>query len=67
MSASGIDYSDAILELEWEIKKVMEKENICGLSIALVEGDQLVWAEGFGYTDRTKKEKLLKHCSASNQ
>ncbi len=33
------------------ISKNMKKYKIVGLSIALVDDQQIVWAEGFGYTD----------------
>ncbi len=39
------------------IEKVKKKYKVHGLSIALVDGDELVWAEGFGYADRGKKKQ----------
>lgn len=39
------------------IEKVKKKYKVNGLSIALVEGDRLVWAEGFGYADRGRRKK----------
>jgi CubicO group peptidase (beta-lactamase class C family) len=33
----------------------MEKNNVQGLSIALVDDQQIVWAQGFGYADVSKK------------
>jgi len=39
------------------IKKVKNKYKVNGLSLALVDGDELVWSEGFGYADRSKKKQ----------
>lgn len=38
------------------ISKKMKKHKIMGLSIALVDDQQIVWAEGFGYADKAKKK-----------
>jgi CubicO group peptidase (beta-lactamase class C family) len=38
------------------ISKKMRKRNIMGLSIALVDDQQIVWAEGFGYADKANKK-----------
>jgi CubicO group peptidase (beta-lactamase class C family) len=38
--------------LRWYILRGMRKAGIPALSIALVDDQQLVWAEGFGYADR---------------
>lgn len=37
------------------IQTAMNKNKVVGLSIALVDGDQIVWAQGFGYADLVKK------------
>lgn len=37
--------------ITWLIRKEMSKNNVQGLSIALVDDQQVVWAEGFGYAD----------------
>ncbi len=39
------------------IKKVRNKYKVNGLSIALVDDGELVWAEGFGYADIRRKKK----------
>jgi len=39
------------------IKKVRKKYKVNGLSIALVDGSELVWSEGFGYADIGRKKK----------
>lgn len=39
----------------WFIRELMQKDKIQGLSVALVDDQRLVWAEGFGYADRANK------------
>jgi CubicO group peptidase (beta-lactamase class C family) len=50
--------SPSINELEASIPELMEKNRIPGLSIALIDGESLVWAKGFGYTDLSKRHKV---------
>jgi CubicO group peptidase (beta-lactamase class C family) len=45
------DYQPAIQYLSDVIKRDMAKHDVKGLSIALVDDQKLVWAEGFGYAD----------------
>ena len=52
---SGDSYKgtrDAITSL---IQEEMKRHNIQGMSIALVDDQRIVWAEGFGYADRNKR------------
>jgi CubicO group peptidase (beta-lactamase class C family) len=37
------------------IRKEMKAKDVTGLSIALVEDQKIVWAEGFGYADRARR------------
>jgi CubicO group peptidase (beta-lactamase class C family) len=37
------------------IRKEMKAKDVVGLSIALVEDQKIVWAEGFGYADRARR------------
>lgn len=37
------------------IKKEMRKNDVAGLSIALVDDQQVVWAQGFGYADEQRE------------
>ncbi len=37
------------------IRKEMNAKDVPGLSIALVEDQRIVWAEGFGYADRARR------------
>jgi len=49
--ASG-DYHYTEKYLRWMIQKEMDDNNVTGLSIALVDDQRVVWAEGFGYADK---------------
>ena len=41
-----------------EISENLEKNNIPGLSISVVDKDGTVWSRGFGHTDTTKKKDV---------
>jgi CubicO group peptidase (beta-lactamase class C family) len=41
--------------LHWYIQRGMRKAGIPAVSIALVDDQQLIWAEGFGYADRERR------------
>lgn len=45
------DYSYTREYVSWLIEREMRANNITGLSVGLVDGQQLVWAEGFGLAD----------------
>jgi CubicO group peptidase (beta-lactamase class C family) len=49
------DYAGVRATLSREIPKVMKATHTVGLSIALIDGEQTVWARGFGMADRAKK------------
>ena len=53
-----IDYSSVITKLKEQIPPLLKQNNTPGLAIALVEGEKLVWAEGFGYTDLGNTERV---------
>ena len=40
--------------ITWLIKNEMKERNVTGLSIALVDDQRVVWAEGFGFADKFK-------------
>jgi CubicO group peptidase (beta-lactamase class C family) len=48
------DYNHARDWLDWRIRQAMQEQEIVGLSAALVDGEHLVWAEGFGLADRER-------------
>ena len=49
------DYDYVARYLEWHIPQQMKKFDVPGVSIALVDGDRIVWSRGFGYADREKR------------
>jgi len=40
--------------MRWYIKEQMDDNDIVGMSIALVDDQEIVWQEGFGYADKSK-------------
>ncbi len=53
-----VDYSPIIAKLKEQLPQQMAQMNVPGLSIALVDGETLVWAEGFGTTERNGQTKV---------
>jgi len=45
-------------EISNEISESLEKNNIPGFSISVVDKDGTVWSHGFGHTDTTKKNEV---------
>ena len=56
--SSPTDYSSAIEKIKQLLPIAMAMRDITGASIALVDGDNIVWSEGFGYTNRSLKVKV---------
>ena len=52
------DYPSIIAKLKEQIPPLLKQHNIPGLAIALVDGERMVWAEGFGYTDLSNTERV---------
>lgn len=48
------DYSKVIANLNDFIPNQMDKHHVKGLSLALVDGDRIVWIGGFGYANTLK-------------
>lgn len=48
------DYGAIIHYLQDRIPAQMAHHNVQGLSIALVNGQELIWARGFGYADKSR-------------
>src|SRR5437879_5132588 len=49
------DYAAVTTKLESMIRQEMEDKQLPAFSIALVDGNQIVWAQGFGYQDPDHK------------
>ncbi len=54
--AAGIvgDYEYVKQYIRWLIDRQMRKHDVVGLSLALVDDQRVVWAEGFGQADRER-------------
>lgn len=53
-----VDFSRTIASLKREIPLKMRARGVRGLAIGLVRGDDLIWADGFGFTDRSMREPV---------
>src|SRR6266511_5397863 len=47
--------ADIIEQYRQEIPQRMQQENVPGLAIAVVDDQNILWAEGFGYTDWNRR------------
>lgn len=50
-----VDYSPAIARLKSAIRHEVEQKQLPAFSISLVDGDKMVWADGFGFQDKNRK------------
>src|SRR6266853_3299718 len=55
------DYAAVATTLESVIRQEMEEKQLPAFSIALVDGKQIVWAQGFGYQDSEHKIPATAH------
>ncbi|WP_273823349.1 serine hydrolase domain-containing protein [Pseudomonas asplenii] len=55
------DYSGIIRYLQERIPEEMAEQNVPGLSIALVAGQEVIWARGFGYADKAGGVRVTNH------
>lgn len=46
------DYEYTKEYISWLIRREMSKNEVVGLSVALVDDQKVVWADGFGYADK---------------
>src|SRR5258708_24242337 len=54
-------YTSVATSLESMIRQEMDDKQLPAFSIALVDGNQIVWAQGFGYQDPDKKIPATAH------
>ena len=59
-SLADDDYSLAIEYLQRYLPAQMKKRGLTGVSAALVDGQQLVWSEGFGFADKDAGTRATK-------
>ena len=55
------DYASIATSLDSMIRQEMDDKQLPAFSIALVDGNQIVWAQGFGYQDPDKKIPATAH------
>src|SRR5438132_1147155 len=55
------DYASIATSLDSMIRQEMDDKQLPAFSIALVDGNQIVWAQGFGYQDPHKKIPATAH------
>lgn len=51
------DYSGVIEEMRTFINARMQADDVTGMCFTLVDGQDVVWTEGFGYADKKRKVK----------
>jgi CubicO group peptidase (beta-lactamase class C family) len=51
-------YKDLINHFQIEIPKQMKEKGIVGVAVALTDEKGIIWAQGFGYTDKDEKYKV---------
>lgn len=59
-SSEATDYADVIAQMKRYIEDQMQANWVTGLSVALVDDQDTVWVEGFGYADKEKGIKADK-------
>jgi CubicO group peptidase (beta-lactamase class C family) len=52
------DFSAVVARLEQSIPQTMQQLDITGLAVGLIDADRLIWAKGFGYTDRSRRRAI---------
>ena len=52
LATASTDYSSITAELSQLLQSVVDESGITGLSVALVDDQEMVWAEGFGFSDK---------------
>lgn len=49
------DYSHVKTYGQWLVQREMKKHKVVGMSVALIDDQNVVWAEGFGHADKENK------------
>ena len=55
--SGATDYSPAIEKLRAAVRHEVEQKQLPAFSISLVDGNRVVWADGFGHQDQEKKKR----------
>jgi len=54
----GIRYQRTVAVLSDTIPFLMNRDKVLGCAVALVDGDSVVWSQGFGYTDESRHQPV---------
>lgn len=54
-SDAAPDFSEAIRELASAARTEIDQQRLSGVSVALVEGQEVVWSGGFGFADKARR------------
>ncbi len=54
---SGSPYAEVVRRLSDAIHYELEQKDLPAFSIALVDGDKMIWSKGFGYVDRDRQRR----------
>jgi serine beta-lactamase-like protein LACTB len=57
-SAPSSKWAGAVEQARQLARAALSEQNLPGLSVAVAAGDEIVWAEGFGWTDIEKKSPV---------
>ncbi|MDZ7576999.1 MAG: serine hydrolase domain-containing protein [Candidatus Nanopelagicales bacterium] len=52
------NYSQVIRKLKADIPALMDQNKVVGLTIALVDGQRVVWKKGFGYANKARNRRV---------
>ncbi|MGO9921496.1 MAG: serine hydrolase domain-containing protein [Isosphaeraceae bacterium] len=52
------DYTSVIARLECDLPRLIAENQVPGASMALVDDQTVIWAGGFGFTDRSGKRRI---------
>ena len=58
LSAPSSKWAGAVEQAQQIARAGLSEQNLPGLSVAVAAGDEIVWAEGFGWTDIEKKSHV---------
>jgi len=47
-------YAGTIAAMSEYIRETMEEDGVTGVSVALLDGEEIVWQQGFGWADRER-------------
>ncbi|MBM3832771.1 MAG: beta-lactamase family protein [Verrucomicrobia bacterium] len=53
--ATPVDYAKYIQQLESAVEHEVNRRNLSGVSVALVDDQRIVYANGFGYADKSRR------------